>query len=90
MRKKEEITIKDFLKMPAGYFFYKKSDIEIALEPCLNGYDVAVYRNLELLEPKRCTDIKNANDPIELVGMTKKVSEWINEYARKYLTLKSK
>lgn len=32
--------------------------VEICLEPCLNGYDVAIYnyKNKDLLMPKICTD----------------------------------
>ena len=40
------------------YFKFMCGDIEITLEPCLNGFDVAVYKNLRLLEPKVCTDMK--------------------------------
>ncbi|MBI5357028.1 hypothetical protein HZB78_05490 [Candidatus Collierbacteria bacterium] len=31
---------------------------EVCLESCLNGYDVAVYRNKELIGKKVCTDIE--------------------------------
>ena len=80
----KKIEAKDFVKVPLGYLSYKKGDIEIALEPCLNGYDVAVYNDMELLEPKRCTDVKNANDPTQLISMTKKVDDWINDYYQRY------
>ena len=81
---KQKIEVKDFVKVPLGYLSYRKGNLEIALEPCLNGCDVAVYKNMELLEPKRCTDIKNTGDPMQLLSMTKKVDEWINDYYRKY------
>jgi len=31
---------------------------EVCLESCFNGYDVAIYRDEELLGKKICTDIK--------------------------------
>ena len=33
-------------------------NIEICLEPCLNGFDVALYKNENLIDQKRCTDLK--------------------------------
>lgn len=39
------------------YYSYKTDKVEITLEFCLNGFDVAVYDlNENLLEPKVCTD----------------------------------
>jgi len=37
------------------YLGYKKDNIELCLEPCLDGFDVALYENGELLYPKECT-----------------------------------
>lgn len=31
---------------------------EVCLESCLNGYDVAIYKNKELLMDKQCTNIE--------------------------------
>jgi hypothetical protein len=40
------------------YFSYKEPGIEICLEPCLNGFDVALYDDKQnLLLPKQCTNI---------------------------------
>ena len=44
------------------YFSWKSGEIEICLEPCMNGYDVAIYRFgpderiAGIIEPKKCTD----------------------------------
>jgi hypothetical protein len=42
-----------------SYFSYKHPNFEICLEPCLNGFDVAIYSNeQELLDSKQCTDME--------------------------------
>ena len=40
------------------YFSYKCGDFEICLEPCLNGYDVAIYRGeqKDIVGEKKCTN----------------------------------
>ena len=40
---------------------------EVCLEPCLNGFDVAVYDDLNLVLPKKCTNLDNGDSP-ELSG----------------------
>lgn len=58
MKKKTELTFADFVKKD-GYMSFKGKKVEICLEPCLNGCDVAVYDlNQNLLEPKKCTDLE--------------------------------
>ncbi len=44
----------------SGSFWYswKGDGVEICLEPCINGFDVAVYDlNMNLLEPKHCLNL---------------------------------
>lgn len=39
-----------------GYYSLEFGNYELTLEPCLNGFDVAIYDNYgNLLEPKKCT-----------------------------------
>lgn len=41
------------------YFTHTTKDgIEVCLESCLNGYDVALYRNKELVVKKFCTNLE--------------------------------
>jgi len=54
------------LKDPGYYSFIDKElDIEIAMEPCLSGFDVALYKihgdmpHGTILRPKICTDDKD-------------------------------
>jgi len=45
-------------KKKDGYMSFTGKKVEICLEPCLNGCDVAVYDlNMDLLEPKYCTNL---------------------------------
>lgn len=56
------MKLKNFtLKSDPRYYSYVYGNKEICLEPCLNGFDVAIYENQSLLEPKVCTDIENYN-----------------------------
>lgn len=58
------LTIDDFTLKVAGenitYYVFKKqgAPIEVMLEPCFGGYDVAVYDRGELLAEKVCTDYR--------------------------------
>jgi len=58
----KKFTREDFQFEPKlKYYFYKDKDwpIEIAIEPCFNGFDVALYRTDEgpwLLREKECTN----------------------------------
>lgn len=41
------------------YCYIVENKVEVSLESCLNGYDVALYdENQNLLQPKRCTNLK--------------------------------
>jgi hypothetical protein len=59
----EKLTIGNFTRLGmAGsfqhYFTYlDENGYEVCLESCLNGYDVAIYKDKELLVEKQCTDI---------------------------------
>lgn len=77
----KELTFADFVKLD-GYMTFKNDKFEICLEPCLNGCDVAIY-DLEqnLLEPKKCTDLKHVNNDELLV----RAYEFFNEFYNKYL-----
>ena len=64
------LTIKDFLKEGEielkrfSHYFNKNGNLyNVCLEPCLNGFDVAIYVRQgdgawEICEPKKCTDFK--------------------------------
>lgn len=64
----KKITFKDFqlavtVSQPAKFYHsYEFDDYELCLEPCLSGFDVALYRKgpderiAGLVEEKKCTD----------------------------------
>lgn len=61
------LTVSDFVHIPfpgiSGYYFASglSDDREVCLEPCLNGFDVAIYdKNKDLIGEKTCTNIDNA------------------------------
>lgn len=66
MPNKEKIKLKigSFKRIgPPGsfkhYFSWKNDEIEVCLESCFNGYDVAIYDlNSDLIGKKTCTKIK--------------------------------
>jgi len=41
-----------------SYFRAMFHGFEIALEPCMNGFDVGIYRNEEMIGNKECVDLK--------------------------------
>lgn len=64
-----KITKKDFKKFVGDihyfyYFEYNNLGYEVTLEPCLNGFDVALYnrdiraRRYELVTEKFCTNLR--------------------------------
>lgn len=56
------MKLKNFVfKSDPGYYSHIHGNKEICLEPCLNGFDVAIYENQSLLEPKVCTNIEKYN-----------------------------
>jgi len=60
----EELKIGDFKREGiAGSFGHVFSKVledgrEICLEACFNGYDVAIYRDQELIGEKECTNME--------------------------------
>ena len=40
---------------------------EVCLEPCPNGFDVAIYDDFNLVLPKKCTNLEQGDSP-ELSG----------------------
>lgn len=50
------------------YYSYKTDSVELCLERCLNGYDVALYDNhQELLYPKVCTNLTGLYSSLEAI-----------------------
>jgi len=60
------LTLKDFKEETVHdkwyYYSMKKDGFELTLEPCLGGFDVALYFDKQLHSPKICTDIKHPQD----------------------------
>ena len=60
----KKLTIGSFKRngVPGSFGHYFSCDLEdgreICLESCLNGYDVAIYRNKELIGKKVCTNLE--------------------------------
>jgi hypothetical protein len=64
------LTLSDFNRINIGhyyYFSYVEDEIEICLERCLNGFDIAVYDKAAkfLLLEKRCTNLSNERSYLE-------------------------
>lgn len=91
----KKLTFKDFDEK-GGYVSWRGKRIEICLEPCFNGCDVAVYDlKQNLLEPKYCTNIKDwsmkmpingVKDMIKIVEMRRRAIMKANEFYKKYET----
>lgn len=45
-----------------GYFFYQDYGYEICIEPCLNGFDIGLYKDRVIVDPKICTDMNGEAD----------------------------
>ena len=89
VNKPPKIDFEDFRVVEGEFASWRNKEVEITLEPCLNGCDVAVYDlKQNLLEDKYCTDIKDF-DPIKnmmsFVEMRKKAINKVNEYYKKYV-----
>ena len=44
------------------YYSMKKDGFELTLEPCMGGFDVALYVDQNLHTPKLCTDVKHPTE----------------------------
>lgn len=71
------------------YYKYEFDKYQICIEPCLNGFDVAIYdtENLSLLEPKRCTNVQVVEGENRFdrdVTALKRVKEYVNYFYHKY------
>ena len=72
-------------------FITREVPFEICIEPCLDGYDVAIYdQNLNLLEPKQCTNISIGTKVINVVKAQKKALKYANALYKKYNSLISR
>ena len=65
--RKKELSTSSFKRIGGmgnqGYFSYKDDKYEICLEPCMNGYEVAIYDlRQDLLKPKICTNLEGSMD----------------------------
>lgn len=89
----KELTLIDFEPIliadtSCSYFskvlLWKGKTIEICIEPCLNGFDIAFYdEDKELIGPKKdCTNIKKTDKIFE--GFTKAL-EIVNKKLKKLL-----
>lgn len=68
-----------------GYFSFKDKEIELCIEPCLNGVDVAIYdHNHGLLRDKECTDLKSTDGiALAILGFVYGV-EIANKFYKEY------
>jgi len=63
-KKKTKLVLGSFKRIgPPGsfghHFTWKNNEVEVCLESCLNGYDVAIYDlNQNLIGEKTCTNIQ--------------------------------
>jgi len=87
MKEFNGLTIKDFERREAsGFAFYLGHDFdeyEICLEPCMNGYCVAIYKGGEIVseEPKRCTNLKSPRGTVMITEFPihlKQFSSFVN------------
>jgi len=69
------------------YWFYRFNGYEIAIEPCFNGFDVAIYKNQELLEEKKCTNLDLEKVKVGVVWTV--ALKFVNKFYLKYLTEKA-
>ena len=60
---KTELLFTDFKKIMIDeeyqYRAWNSGDIQICLEPCLEGCDVAIYKDGCIMEPKYCTKLED-------------------------------
>jgi len=66
-------------------YTYKEKGIELCLEPCANGFDVALYDDKqEIIYPKKCTNLKKV---CGVAGMIKAINagvKYANELYQQY------
>lgn len=59
------LTLKDFKEvtleqaLPHRYYSMERNGFELTLEPCMSGFDVALYKNGNLVQPKLCTAVEH-------------------------------
>jgi len=60
------LTLKDFKEENVHdewyYYSTKKDGYELTIEPCMSGFDVALYFDQQLYTPKLCTSTKNPTE----------------------------
>lgn len=84
------LSIDDFRKeflTPHGHFYFSHilpDGKEICLEPCLNGYDVAIYQDQELIESKQCTRLSMQDQLNDKKAAITKALVIANEFYEKY------
>lgn len=59
------ITLKDFKEEtnPWRYYSMKKQGFTLNLEPCMSGFDIALYKKGNLVQPKLCTSLQQPISP---------------------------
>ena len=76
-----DMRISQFEPTDIGYISYKFGKFEICLEPCLNGFCVAIYDNKQnLLEPKKCTKLTLKPDQLSNVVIHRNSGEVHDNY----------
>lgn len=73
--KRDNFKRQDLKGLGDRYYFSFKDrglGIEICLEPCLNGFDVGLYKHEELVNKKECTDLNENIFALEEKNFTKK------------------
>jgi hypothetical protein len=88
----EELTIKDFtIKYIAGskikYYETDAGRYTITLEPCLNGFNIAIYEkgNIQSIE-KICTNLPTLDGEVTQQKLWEKALLLANKLDRKYVT----
>lgn len=88
--KKTQLTFGDFEEHRednASYFEYSGYGLPegytITLEPCFNGYDVALYdETLSLVGEKACTDVSNPEDGGNIIRRYQRLGLALSEALR--------
>ena len=77
-------TLDDFKVINDLYFSYKTDGFELCLEPCLNGYDVALYDlDQDLIYFKECTNLTGVFTSLTAYGAAREIFiELLDRYER--------
>ena len=79
----KELKIEDFKKVDIGvghYYTWSNEKIEVCLELCFSGYDIAIYdKNQSLIGEKTCTNMINLGGSIVLEYAVKIANKKIKE-----------